>query len=178
MRILQLSTHSTLIPLHGGKLRSHHIGRVLEESGFDVRRIAFCFRVPSDLDDPREAIIDVTPMPFWRSSEYASYGPCQDYLSDYFPTIGALQTPAILAEFDDQVRAAAPDAVLLEHPWTWPLLARLEEFSSGAVPVVYSSQNVESTLKRTMFRELGIIPPPGVMEGVEALEQGLVARAT
>jgi len=177
MRVLQLSTHTTLLPTHGGKLRSHHIGRVLEEEGFDLRRIAFCFRVPSDLEDPREPIIDVTPMPFWQSREYESYGLCCDYLTDYFPTFGALKTPFILAEFDRRVRAAAPDLVLLEHPWTWPLLARLDEVRSGALPVVYSSQNVECVLKRTILDERAIVAPPGIIEDVEALERSLVVNA-
>jgi hypothetical protein len=177
MRVLQLSTHSTLLPTHGGKLRSHHIGRVLEQEGFDLRRLAFCFRVPSDLEDPREPIIDVTPMPFWQSREYKSYGPCRDYLSDYFPTFGALKTPFILAEFDRRVRAAAPELILLEHPWTWPLVVRLDEVRSGEVPVVYSSQNVECVLKRTILAEHKIVPPPEIIEGVEALERNLVANA-
>ncbi len=177
MRVLLLSTHTTLLPNHGGKLRSHHIGRVLEESGFEVRRIAFCFKAPSDLEDPREPIIDVTPMPYWRSSEYESYGPCRDYLSDYFPTVGALKTPSILAEFDARVREAAPDVVLLEHPWTWPLLARLPEVRFGEMPVIYSSQNVECALKHRIFHECGIVAPPEVTEAIEALEHGLVGSA-
>jgi glycosyltransferase involved in cell wall biosynthesis len=177
MRVLQLSTHTTLIPDHGGKLRSHHIGRVLEDSGFEVRRIAFCFRVPGDLDDPREVIIDAASMPFWHGAEYAAYGPCRDFLSDYFPTVGALKTPAMLAEFDARVREAAADVVLLEHPWTWPLLARLPEVRSGEMPVVYSSQNVECALKRRIFDEAGIVAPPEVIEGVEALEHGLSGSA-
>ena len=176
MRILQLSTHTTLIPNHGGKLRSHHIARVLEQQGFAVRRLAFCFRVPDDLHDPREPIIDVSRT-FWESSEFASYGPCRQYLSDYIPTVEALRLPGILAEFDDRFRAAAPDVILLEHPWTWPLLVRLEEVRSGAVPVVYSSQNVETVLKRKILDEAGITPPPGVLEGIDALERSLVANA-
>ncbi len=177
MRILQLSTHSTLIPNHGGKLRSHHIARVLEQEGFDVRRIAFCFRIPSDLNDPREAIIDVSAMAFWGSSEYEAYGPCREYLSDYFPTVGALKTPRVLAEFDDHMRAAKPDVVLLEHPWTWPLLARLKEVRSGRMRVIYSSQNVEIALKRRILADKGITPPREVLAGVEALERDLVEHA-
>ncbi len=177
LRILQLSTHSTLVPHHGGKLRSHHIGRVLEQQGFDLQRIAFCFRVSDDLEDPREPIIDVGRMSFWGSGAYAAFGPCGSYLSDYLATVAALEIPDLLAEFDDRVRAAAPDVVLLEHPWTWPLLARLDEVRSGAIRVVYSSQNVETTLKRRILDEEGIVPPPAVLEGVELLERSLVAHA-
>src|SRR5712671_6090907 len=177
MRILQLSTHSTLIPHHGGKLRSHHVARVLGQEGFDVHRIAVCFRSADDLEDQREPIIDVGQMPFWGSKKFEAYGPCRFHLADYIATVAALEAPYILAEFDERVRAAAPDVVLLEHPWTWPLLARLGEVRSGAVRVVYNSQNVEIALKRRILHEEGISPPSEVLKGVEALERDLVARA-
>jgi hypothetical protein len=177
MRIVQLSTHSTLIPRHGGKLRSHHVARVLEQEGFDIQRIAFCFRVADDLDDPREPIIDVGRMSFWGSDTFEAYGPCRSYLSDYLATVAALETPSILAEFNGRIRAAAPDVILLEHPWTWPLLERLEEVRSGAVRIVYNSQNVEIALKRRILDEEGIVSPRMVLDGIEALEQGLVAHS-
>jgi len=177
MRILQLSTHSTLIPRHGGKLRSHHVARVLEQEGFDVRRIAFCFRAADDLEDPREPIIDVGRTLFWGSKRFEAYGPCRFRLMDYIATVAVLEAPHILGEFDERVRAAAPDVVLLEHPWTWPLLARLEEVRSGAVRIVYNSQNVEIALKQRILQDEGVPASPGVLEGVEALECGLVACA-
>jgi hypothetical protein len=177
MRILQLSTHSTLIPRHGGKLRSHHVARVLEKEGFDVQRIAFCWRAADDLEDQREPIIDVGRMPFWRSEKFEAYGPGRLCLGEYIATVAALEAPGILVEFDERVRAAAPDVVLLEHPWTWPLLARLEEVRSGAVRVVYNSQNVEIALKRRVLQDEGIPAPPKVLEGIDALERGLVIDA-
>jgi hypothetical protein len=177
MRILQLSTHSTLVPRHGGKLRSHHIARVLEQEGFDVHRLAFCYRMSDDVEDPREPIIDIGRMPFWQSRKFEAYGNGRTYFVDYLATVTALEVPYILSEFDERVRAAAPDVVLLEHPWTWPLLARLAEVRYGTVPVVYNSQNVEIALKRRIVQEEGFATPPGLMEGVEALERGLVACA-
>lgn len=175
MRILQLSTHTTLLPRHGGKLRSHHLARVLEQLGFDLRRIAFCFRAQDDLNDSREPIIDVGFMRY--RNEFAPHQPIFRYLSDYIPTAVALTDPPTLKEFDRLFRAAAPDIVLLEHPWTWPLLERLEEVRSGSVRIVYSSQNVETPLKRRILAEERIEPPPGILEGVEALERGLVSHA-
>src|SRR5260370_23838367 len=95
MRILQLSTHSTLIPRYGGKLRSHHVARVLELEGFDVRRVAFCFRNADDLKNEREPIIDVGRI--WGSKKFREYGPCRFRLSEYIATVAALQTPSILS---------------------------------------------------------------------------------
>jgi len=174
MRVLQLSTHSTLRPSHGGKLRSHHIGRVLEEAGFDLSRIAFCYRVPDDLDDPREPIIDIARLRYWERPEFH---PAFQYLSDYIPTLAALKDQSILQEFDNLVHAANPEVVLLEHPWTWPLLARHAKVRSGEIKVIYSSQNVETPLKKQILAQEGIAPPPGLLEGVENLEHDLVAHA-
>jgi hypothetical protein len=176
MRILQLSTHSTLIPRDGGKLRSHHVARVLEQEGFDVQRIAFCLRSTDDLEDQREPIVDVGRTPFWGSQKFEGYGSSRFLLADYLTAVAALETPHILAEFYECVRAAAADVVLLEHPWTWPVLARLEEVRSGGVRVVYNSHNVEIDLKRRMLDEEGF-SAPDVLKGVEAVERDLVARA-
>jgi hypothetical protein len=48
---------------------------------------------------------------------------------------------------------------------------------SGAVRVVYNSQNVEIALKRRILQEEGISAPIEVLDGIEALERDLVARA-
>src|SRR5262245_15540848 len=67
VKVLQLSTHSTLAPRHGGQLRSHHIGRCLELAGFDVSRVAVCWQTEHDLVDKREPIIDYSLSAFWAS---------------------------------------------------------------------------------------------------------------
>lgn len=181
MRILQLSTHTTLVPRHGGMLRSHHIGRVVEQSGLDLRRLAFVHRSPEHRDDPREPLIDVGPLPFWGSDAFRAYGGCRWLVSDYLSAVAALESPELLAEFDARLAEAAPDLVLLEHPWTWPLLERHEAVRSGALPVVYSSQNVELALKRQILAETGMAPPTplrdSLLAGIEAVERGLVAAA-
>lgn len=181
MRILQLSTHTTVMPRHGGQLRSHHIGRVLEEAGFELRRIAFAHRAPDHLDDPREPLVNIGRSPFWSSAEFRAYGRCGWLVSDYLCGICGPESPDVAEEFDRLVRAAAPDVILMEHPWTWPLLARLEEVRSGAVPLVYSSQNVEIALKRRILAEEAVAPSADLAErlfsGIEALERGLVEHA-
>jgi hypothetical protein len=158
-------------------LRSHHVARVLEQEGFDVRRLAFCFRHADEPEDEREPIIDLRRMLFWGSTKFRAYGPCRFRLTEYIATVASLEAPYILTEFDERVRAAAPDLVLLEHPWTWPLLARLPEVRSGAVRIVYNSQNVEVTLKQRILDEEDISAPPEVLKRIEALERDLVTRA-
>jgi hypothetical protein len=111
VRILQLSTHTTLVPHHGGKLRGHHFARVLEQEGFEIQRLAFCWRGADDVEDPREPIIDTGRMSFWGGKAYKAYGPGRSYIGDYLAAVGALQTPAILREFDNQIRTMAPDVI-------------------------------------------------------------------
>ncbi len=177
MRVLQLSTHTTLRPRHGGQLRSHHIGRVLEAAGFDVRRVAFGFRPQDHEDDPREPLVDVGRGPFWGSPEHAAHGESWTYVSDYVSAVAALQTPEIRDDLSARVRESEPDVILLEHPWSWPLVALLDEVASGRVPIVYSSQNVEAALKRRIFAEENLDYRPGTFEAIEALERDLVAHA-
>jgi hypothetical protein len=153
------------------------VARVLEQEGFDVRRLAFCFRDADDLEDLREPIMDVGRMQFWGSDAHKAYGPCRHHLSEYLATVAALQTPDILTEFTNYIRATAPEVILLEHPWTWPLLERLAEVHSGKVRIVYNSQNVEIALKRRILDEHGITPPSMMLSGIEALERGLVNHA-
>ncbi|WP_198373167.1 glycosyltransferase [Roseomonas rosulenta] len=182
MRILQLSSHTTLLPIHGGKLRSHHIGRVIErEPGFNLRRLALTHRSPDDLDDPREPIVDIGRSPYWGSDSFCKYGVRAHYFSEFLFSAAVLETPDILAEFNKRVCDAAPDLIILEHPWTWPLLARLEKVQSGIVPLVYSSQNVEINIKRSILDreciEFSSELRNEVLDEIEALERGLVAHA-
>lgn len=177
MRVLQLSTHTTLLPRHGGKLRSHHIGRVIEKAGFSVQRLAFCFRALDDLDDEREPIVDVATSPFWGGATHMAFGAAGAFLTDYLPTVAALESPGLLARFDAEFQKAAPEVVLLEHPWTWPLIERFPEVRSRRIRVLYSSQNVELHLKREILRRAEIIPAAEVLEGIDQLERGLVTHA-
>ena len=177
MRILQLSTHTTLAPHHGGKLRSHHIGRVLEEAGLDLRRLALCVRTAEDQDDEREPIVDVGRSAFWYSASHRRYGRSASLLSGYVATVAAMASPGVLDAFDRAFRHAAPDVVLLEHPWTWPLLERYPDVTSRRIRVLYSSQNVELHLNGEILRRHGIDAAPDVLAGLERLERSLVAHA-
>jgi hypothetical protein len=134
LRILQLGTHTTLVPTHGGKLRSHHTARVLEEHGCDVRRIAVAWKVDSDLDDPREPIIDISLSFLYGSLAFNSYRPVFGYISDYLSAQAVLTTAPLLQEFDRHYKAADPELIVLEHPWLWPLVERFDAVRDGQVP--------------------------------------------
>ena len=177
MRILQLSTHSTLAPRHGGQFRSHHIGRCLELAGFAVSRIAVCWRTEHDLDDAREPIIDVRQTNYWSSATYQAALAWGPYFADYYGAFAVADTPHLKNELYEKIAVAKPDVILLEHPWTWLLVKTLPDVTSGAVRVVYSSQNVEALLKRRIARAAGLTVPEDLLAAVEAFERGLVTSA-
>jgi len=174
VKVLQLSTHSTLVPRHGGQLRSHHIGRYLEQAGFEVARLSMCWRQEHDLQDVREPIVDVSLSPFWSSPAYRAAASWIYNLGDYYSMLAVREAPRLRDELLGHISAAAPDVIFIEHPWTWPLIKDLPAVHSGAIRIVYSSHNVETVLKRKMVEDAGIYVPAEVLECIDELERDLV----
>jgi glycosyltransferase involved in cell wall biosynthesis len=177
MRILQISTHATLAPRYGGPLRSHHIAQCLEATGFDVRRLAVCWRTPTDIVDAREPIIDLRLSPYWQSAEHRASSEWVPYLGDYYSAFAVAASPELKQQFETCVSDAHPDVVMLQHPWTWPIIREMPAIRSGTVKVVYSSHNVEAALKRQMFLNAGIAGADDVLDDVEAMERDLTLTA-
>ncbi len=178
MKILQLSSHSTLTPRHGGQIRSHHIGRILETAGFDVSRIAVCWATDDlDINDPRETIIDLKLSNFWWSETHRAGHDWVPHLLDYYSICAVAETPELMVELKAQIDAIRPDVILLEHPWTWPLIKSLAGVATGAIRVIYSSQNVEVLLKRQTLADACLTVPTEVPVGVEGVERDLVESA-
>ena len=175
--ILQVATHSTLVPIHGGQLRSHNNGRVLEAAGYTVRGIAACFRQDHDIDNDREAILDIrTVLPNWKG------GVARGAFDDYFACAAVEENPTLRTKFFHLTEAARPDIVLLEHPWLWPLVRLIPEVAKGKVPVVYDSHNVELHLKERIVQELRLdagelSQAEELLSATERLEQELVTSA-
>jgi len=173
--ILQVGTHSTLRPVHGGQLRSHHIGRVLEAAGYRVRGIAACWRQPYDIVDDREAILDIGTARLWK-------GPIAGgAFADFFLCSAVDDDPALRAEFFRLAARARPDAVLLEHPWMWPLVRLIPEVAAGHAPVIYDSQNVEAHLKYRIVGDLkldtkGLAEADALLPVIDTFEREVVAR--
>lgn len=173
-RILQVGTHSTLHPIHGGQLRSRNIGRVLEEAGYSVRGIAACFQQSHDIVNDREIILDISKARNWRGAVAGGA------FVDYFSCVAVEDDPTLRAAFFRFVAGARPDIVLLEHPWMWPLVRLIPEVAAGQIPVVYDSQNVEAALKRKIVGEMGlgaaaVLDAEAALIVAEELERDVVA---
>lgn len=179
MKVLQLSSHSTLKPRHGGQMRSHHIGRCLEEANFDVSRLAICWRTEHDLFDDREPIIDTFLTSYNVSKEFTEKMPLSLNLADYYSVRAVASIEKYRDQVLDHIDRVKPDILLLEHPWAW-LIARLSDhISSGKAKVIYSSQNVEAHLKRKILGEAGASADAFATElaDIEALERDLIKNS-
>lgn len=175
-RILQVGTHATLRPIHGGQLRSHHIGRVLEEAGYTVRGIAITTRQDHDIVNDRERILDLGMVRHWKG-EIA--GGC---FGDYFLYTTVDEDPNLRKEFFRLAEAASPDVLLLEHPWMWPLVRLIPKVAAGLAPVIYNSQNVEAHLKRKMIQDLALegtalSEAEALLPAADSLEKDAVTHA-
>lgn len=172
--ILQVGTHTTLNPIHGGQRRSHHIRRALEKAGYSVRGIATCWRQEHDIVDDREAILDITLAREWKGAVAGgSFG-------DFFLCATVDGDPALRAEFFRLAARAHPVAVVLEHPWMWPLARQIPEVARGDAPIIYNSQNVEAHLKRTILQDLRLdasvlAEAEALLPVVDAFEREVVA---
>jgi len=173
--ILQVGTHSTLSPIHGGQHRSHNIGRVLEKAGYTVRGIAACWRQRHDIVNDREAILDLALAGSWKG------GVAGGLFGDYFHLVTVEESEKLRADFFRLAGAAQPDAVLLEHPWMWPLARLIPEVAAGRAPIIYNSQNVEAHLKHRLLRDLkldaqGLSDAEALLPVMDAFEREVVAN--
>jgi glycosyltransferase involved in cell wall biosynthesis len=173
MRILQISTHTTLRPRHGGQLRSHNIARVVEAAGHELQRLAVAYKHAEDPIDPREPIVDISRSKYWW--RMIKHGPME--LNDYFSLQAVIEEPALAGQVSTVIDATDPDVIMLEHPWMWPLIKKREAVASGRIHVIYNSQNVEADLKHRILTEAGHSQFDELLQQVMKLEEDLVQSA-
>ncbi len=177
MKILQVSTHATLRPRYGGQLRSHYIGQKLEAGGLAVSRIAVCWPVDQDVDDPREPIVDLRLSDFWSSTRYRGALAGGPHLHDFYSAEAVASSPELMNRLLSRIESSQPDVILLEHPWMWPLVKKLPRVNVGPIRVVYSSHNVEAVLKRRLLDDASVHWLGDELREVKALERNLVLSA-
>jgi glycosyltransferase involved in cell wall biosynthesis len=177
MKVLQVSTHATLKPRYGGPLRSHQMAVSLENAGFEVGRLAVCWQMEHDVSDAREPIVDVKRSPWWSSPSGRRVEPVLPFFMDYYFASAVAEAPELRNMFVDRAAAVAPEVIILQHPWMWPLVKGLPGVRAGAIRVVYSSHNVEAQLKRGMVKDAAVNIPPDYFTAVDTLERDLVTSS-
>jgi glycosyltransferase involved in cell wall biosynthesis len=165
-RVLQISTFPTVQPRHGGQRRAYNIGRMLERAGHQVCHIAaYTFSGYGWPPTGRAVDLDRFPTPPMPTT----------WLYD---GVRALEhDPEALAAFAALCDEAAPDLILVEEVWLWPVIRRLAMVHSDRVPIIYSSYNIEAPLFRRLLMKMGHEAADALADEVSALEADLAARA-
>ncbi len=171
MRILQLSTYPLAMPRHGGQIRAAELRRVMETAGHEVRSIAV---YPAE--SYGGAAVGDHDVAFPIGSTFRN--PSTPYLSDVDAGRYLAGDTNAYARFCTEVRTFGPDVVMLEQCFLWPAVRRLlEEIPETRFKVVYSSQNMESELKREVLRGVPEAVVTTAVREIAALEADLARAA-
>jgi Glycosyl transferases group 1/Glycosyl transferase 4-like domain len=165
-QILQINSFPTLLPTHGGQRRAHHIGRMLEWAGHKVSRVAaYSFSAYGRSDTEPAINMDRFRPP--RKPTTWLYDGARAMAHDQ----------QALAEFAGLCDRSMPELILVEEPWLWPVIRRLNIVHSDSVPIIYSSYNIEAPLFRQLLERLGHTNAPALAEELAQLEADLARRA-
>jgi hypothetical protein len=85
--------------------------------------------------------------------------------------------PKALADFATLCKQPAPELILVEEVWLWPVIRRLAIIQSDRILIIYSSHNIEAPLFRRLLERLGYENAQGLAEELAALESDLAQRA-
>ena len=144
-RILQLTTYNIDTPSHGGMYRCNHIRTKLREK-MEVETLSFEWGLAEDFS----SFSVVLDQDFIRNKNIHGY--LRDMtICDYFD-----HNENIFKIIGQKISQYLPDMIILEQPFLWPLLRRLEieNYISSNTKVIYSSHNVEVILKKDIYSKV------------------------
>lgn len=144
-RILQITTYPIDHPDHGGKLRSFHIRKVLR-SKFTVETLSFTLGAGDSVTGFDVSLDHDSCMRVIKNG----------YLADWGINIYLATRPDLKTRVAEVVKAFAPDILLIEQPFMWPLVEDMirERVVNADIFVVYSSHNNEYALKQGVYEGL------------------------
>ena len=171
MRVLQLSTYPARIPRHGGQARVANIRAILDGAGHEVRTLAVY--EPEHYGGEAVESHDIA-FPMSSAFRERALPYCSDYASGEF----LAGDERAFQKFAGLVTRFAPDIVTLEQPWLWPGIARLRrEVPDLAFKIVYSSQNIESPLKREILANLSGSDVEAIVTRIETRQREVAAAS-
>lgn len=144
-RILHLCHFDFARPRSGGQKRAAAMHRWLLQSGDDVFNLIIG---PSVSSKKMKSELRI-------NTDYLVDGGKESWLLLEYNLMGApleVNHPEIVGFFDEH----NPSLVVIEHPWLFPLLKRLQQKYRRSFEVVYSSHNVEADLKEQIFLSSGL----------------------
>ena len=149
MKILGLSTYPIRLPVHGGQRRTAQISL-----GYARHGIQYLYAsVYSPLSYSPNKVTE-------RDYPYSSIGGIYSevpFIDDMGSGVFAATQSGPYAHFRRLIETYQPEAIQLEQPFMWPLIRSLR--ADGVckdIPLIYSSQNFESPLKRAILEGVGV----------------------
>lgn len=141
MTIVHLATYPVGVPRHGGQLRVAAIQSKLREAGFESRLVA----VTNPWAYPEEPESAFTLM---MNEEFLSALGRQGRREDLHAYEFVTENRERFTRLIETINKLNPEVFVLEQPWLWPLLkvAKQQVREWEDIPIIYSSQNVESVL--------------------------------
>jgi len=171
-RILGLGTFPAVKPVHGGQRRAAAFRSFYRTIGID-----YVYTCIYDSDHYGPSLIGPHDIPLIAPD--SAEGPVP-LIGDILAGRQGARHEASFRHFLQLIERLKPDALQLEQPFMWPLAKRLREMAgAGALPLIYSSYNVEAPLKDAILASGGV--PSDVRraigEGVEQIEAEVCREA-
>lgn len=137
--VLLLSLYPREPAFHGAQIRLSNIAQAYSLAGFDVNLIGILSGKYKNSNHSDRFILPPPISNVLPDSEGA-------WLSDYF--ISSICHEDYLYCKLHALINFIPDIIQVEQPWLWPFVKRLkQEKNLSSCPVIYSSHNIESSLK-------------------------------
>lgn len=173
MKILQLSTYPIEEPRHGGQIRVHEIRQKLISLGCEVLSLSISETGHSKYNASKDFIVR-TPFNFRRTH--------LPFCSDYMTSQMAHRNRNIHRFLSRHIQKFIPDVIFCEQPWLWPSIKHLIKnkiITRNKIILVYSSQNVESILKKRLLADHSIDDRlvREISNKIEIIEQDLIDNA-
>ena len=145
-RILGLGTYPIVNPVHGGQRRNAAFKAFYRSIGIEYHYA--CVYDPSIYGQEMVSANDIplgAPPP-----QYASV----PFIGDLLSGRQAAHHAPSFEHFMRVVERVNPDALQLEQSFMWPLAREIvRRVGERHLPIIYSSQNVEAPLKRSIYRQ-------------------------
>lgn len=149
VRILGLGTYPIRKPVHGGQRRVTAFKEFYDRCGITYDYACIYNGAHYDLAD-----VGAHDRPFDGSGT-------EEWLANLVGDVLSGQqggsNPSAFLHFSQILDRLEPNAVQLEQPFMWPLARRLRQHFGGREPrLIYSSHNVEASLKRGILKSCGV----------------------
>ena len=171
-RVLGLGTFPAVKPVHGGQRRVAAFRSFYQRIGIEY--VHTCI-----YDSDAYATAQVGPHDTPLVVPEADEGPIP-LIGDILAGRQGATNEASFGHFLNIAEHLKPDALQLEHPFMWPLAKRLREtLGAIALPLIYSSHNVEAPLKDAILSSGGVAfeTRQRICDGIEQMEAEICREA-